>query len=311
MATGHDDPVTQRWLQQVQEIRTWVRDGQRAPHKPLLLLWMLGRVQAGRTGPVTFAELEEPVRGLLRDFGPPRASYHPEFPFHHLTSDGLWVITDATGADARALDTSVTKLRTAGAMGRLEPAFEDALIADPDLLGTVARTLLDTNFPASLHDDLAARTGLALESDGPTTSSGRKGARGRRDPAFRAAVLLAYEYRCAMCGFDGWLTGEAVGLEAAHVRWWNIGGPNTVDNGLALCALHHRLLDRGVLGLGEDGTVMVSQHFVGRASAAQAQVLQLAGAPLLPPQTGMAPVADLYRGWHTTQVFRGPARAAT
>ena len=38
MATGHDDPVTQRWLERVGGIRTWVRDGQRAPHKPLLLL---------------------------------------------------------------------------------------------------------------------------------------------------------------------------------------------------------------------------------------------------------------------------------
>ncbi|GAA5652272.1 hypothetical protein Gobs01_03677 [Geodermatophilus obscurus DSM 43160] len=78
---------------------------------------MLGRVQAGRPGPVTFAELEEPVRGLLRDFGLPPASYHLKFPLHHLTSDGLWTITDAadatdaTGADAGPLDTSVTKLR--------------------------------------------------------------------------------------------------------------------------------------------------------------------------------------------------------
>lgn len=310
VVSGHDGPVTERWVEQVRGIRTWVRDGQRAPHKPLLLLWMLGRVQAGRTGPVTFADLEVPVRGLLRDFGPPRTSYHPEFPFHHLTSDGLWTITDATGADARPLDTSVAKLRAAGAMGRLEPTFEDALVADPDLLVTVAHTLLDANFPASLHDDLAARTGLALESDTPIPIAGRDHGRARRDPAFRSAVLVAYEYRCAMCGFDGWLGGEAVGLEAAHVRWWNIGGPSTVDNGLALCALHHRLLDRGVLGLGEDGTVMVSQHFVGRTTSARTQVLQLAGAPLLPPQPGTAPVAGHHRGWHTAQVFRGPARSA-
>ena len=38
MATRQDDPVTQGWLERVRGIRTWVRDGQRAPHKPLLLL---------------------------------------------------------------------------------------------------------------------------------------------------------------------------------------------------------------------------------------------------------------------------------
>jgi hypothetical protein len=50
-----------------------------------------------------------------------------------------------------------------------------------------------------------------------------------------------------------------------------------------LCTLHHRVFDRGVVGLADDGTVMASQLFVGRAQAARAQVLSLAGAPLLPP----------------------------
>jgi hypothetical protein len=27
MATGHDDPVTQPWLERVRGIRTWFRDG--------------------------------------------------------------------------------------------------------------------------------------------------------------------------------------------------------------------------------------------------------------------------------------------
>ncbi len=122
----------------------------------------------------------------------------------------------------------MTKLRAAGAMGRLESAFEAALIAAPCFLLTVAHTLLDANFPASLRDDLAARTGLALESGTPIPIAS-PGGRARRGPAFRDAVLVAHEYRCAMCGFDGWLAGEAVGLEAAHVRWWNIGAPDTVE----------------------------------------------------------------------------------
>ncbi len=295
-----------QWLTRVQRMRRWSRDGQRAPHKPLLLLWMLGRLQGGHPGPIAFAELEEPVRQLLRDFGPSRASHHPEFPFHHLTSDGLWVIADASGGDARPLGTAVGRLRSAGAVGQLDPTFEAALLADPALLAAVVRALLDANFPASLHQDLLARTGLALEPvEAAVAEAGR-----RRDPAFRDAVLVAYEYRCAMCGFDGWLGGEVIGLDAAHVRWWAIGGPDSIDNALALCTLHHRLFDRGVVGLADDGTVMVSQLFVGRAPAAQAQVLSLTGASLLPPQAGNPGIADTHRGWHTEQVFRGPPRVA-
>ncbi|MHB1445630.1 MAG: HNH endonuclease [Acidimicrobiales bacterium] len=66
----------------------------------------------------------------------------------------------------------------------------------------------------------------------------------RRDPAFREQVLLAYEYRCAFCGFDGQLGREAVAIDAAHVRWWAAAGPDDVANGLALCSLHHKLFDR-------------------------------------------------------------------
>ena len=79
-------------------------------------------------------------------------------------------------------------------------------------------------------------------------------------------MLVAYEYRCGVCGYDGWLGREAVGLDAAHVRWWAFDGPDTVDNGVSLCALHHKLFDRGVIGISDERTVRVSQPFVGRGS---------------------------------------------
>ena len=298
------------WLARVQRLRRWERGGQRAPHKPLLLLYALGRLQRGEVGPVLFGELEGQVGHLLREFGPARRSYHPEFPFHHLTSDGLWQISDQAGRDARPLGTAVTRLRAAGARGQLEPTFEQALAADPALLAAVIRALLDANFPASLHDDLLVAVGLDLDTleAGPAAVQGGRGPARQRDRAFRDLVLMAYEYQCAMCGFEGWLNGTAVGLEAAHIRWWMIGGPDTVDNALALCTLHHRLLDRGVLGLAEDGTVLVSQLFAGRAPAAHRQVLDLAGRPITTPQAGHPTVAGLHRSWHTAQVFRGPAR---
>ncbi len=46
----------------------------------------------------------------------------------------------------------------------------------------------------------------------------------RRDRAFREQVMVAYEYRCAFCGYDGRLRNAAVGLDAAHVQWWAFDG---------------------------------------------------------------------------------------
>lgn len=145
MASREADALND-WLLRVERLRRWTRNGERAPHKPLLLLYMLGRLQRGLTGPVAFTELETPVAALLRDFGPVRKSYHPEFPFHQMVNDGLWVVTDAAGKDAHALGTAVGRLRAAGAVGRLQPAFERGLVDDPTLLAAIARTLLDANF---------------------------------------------------------------------------------------------------------------------------------------------------------------------
>jgi len=64
-----------------------------------------------------------------------------------------------------------------------------------------------------------------------------------------------------MCGYDGRLGREPVGLEAAHVQWWTFSGPDEVRNSMALCQLHHKLFDRGALGLRSDRTIRVSPAF--------------------------------------------------
>jgi putative restriction endonuclease len=67
------------------------------------------------------------------------------------------------------------------------------------------------------------------------------------DPQFRLRVLTAYEYRCAVCGFDVRLGSVSIALDAAHIRWHQAGGPELERNGLALCVLHHKTFDLGAL----------------------------------------------------------------
>ena len=67
--------------------------------------------------------------------------------------------------------------------------------------------------------------------------------------AYRKEVLLAYDSRCAVCGYDLWMNDEVVGLDAAHIKWHSQNDPDIVPNGLALCALHHGALGRDAIGL--------------------------------------------------------------
>ncbi len=80
------------WLERIAGIRQWSRNGERAPHKPLLLLYALGRLQRTGTTEVTYLEAEPALEQLLHDFGPPGRRSSPAYPFHHLQTDGLWSV---------------------------------------------------------------------------------------------------------------------------------------------------------------------------------------------------------------------------
>ena len=303
-------PMTERddWLNRIAGIKQWQGGGERAPHKPLLLLYLFGRIQSSGSSQVTFIEAEKPVNQLLAEFGPPRKT-QAVYPFHHLQSDGFWSVSADGGGDPGP---SVKRLRETHAVGRLDSDLEEALRRDPGLLVMAAHQLLDANWPESLHADLCQSVGLDL------TAAERQLARlrlredlevaRRRDRNFRQEVLVAYEYRCAMCSWDGRLDNATVGLDAAHVRWWAAGGPDSIDNGLCLCTLHHKLLDLGAVGLTFDHRIVVSQRFVGHGEAAEQLVMALAGAELRSPQPGVSAVADTNIDWHAQQVFHGPPR---
>src|SRR5579875_643048 len=293
--------VSTDWVGRVTSLNQWKRGGVRAPHKPLLLLYALGRLQQTGSSQVAYTEAEEPLQHLLVEFGPPRRT-SPGYPFHHLVSDGLWVVRTPRGGGSPG--SNRTQLR-AGAVGELAPDFARAL-RDPQVFDSVVQGLLAANFPVSLQPDILEAVGISLAPTGVTRTTGAR----RRDPAFRERVLIAYEYQCAVCGYDGQLGGEAVGIDAAHIRWWAAAGPDEVANGISLCSLHHKLFDRGAIGLTSERTIMVSGHFLGRGSAASAAVLSLIDRPVRRPQPGHAHPDLAYVRWHCCQVFRKPARQA-
>jgi predicted restriction endonuclease len=74
------------------KLNVWSRGDQRAPHKPLLVLYALSRWSRGETADIPFKQLDADLTGLLKEFGPSRQSYHPEYPFWRLQNDGVWLV---------------------------------------------------------------------------------------------------------------------------------------------------------------------------------------------------------------------------
>lgn len=280
-------------------IRTWKGEGGRAPHKPLLLLYALGKLLTGETE-FPFKELEPEVRRLLQDFGPPRRSHHPEYPFWRLQKDSIW---EVAGSDAvqenQSGDVSSQMLLDAGACGQFKSDITRRLARDPQLVRKLVISLLEHNFPETIHEDILQAIGVDLADFEETKT--------KRSPGFREKVMQAYEYRCAICGFDVRLGHFPVGLEAAHIKWHVAGGPDAEENGLALCALHHKLFDRGAFTLSKENIVLVSDRANGTESFQQ-WLMKYHGKRISPPQRERYQPDLNFVSWHTREVFQGTFR---
>lgn len=295
-------------LQQLEAVNVWRRGDQRAPHKPLLLLLTLASILRGEGRQQPYAETEGALRRLLNEFGPYRKSIHPEYPFWRLQNDGdFWEIPQrdevlaALHGRKRVDDVPPSLLREHQVTGGFSQPIYDLLRRDHRLAKDIVARILQAHFPPSMHEAILDAVGMPLEE---VVAS-----REARDPAFRDTIIRIYEHRCAICGFDGKLGMSDLALDAAHVMWRAAGGPDSEDNGLALCVLHHRLFDRGAIGISNDHHILVSQHVYGGNEVTQA-VVRFAGELLRPPQPGGRPVAGKFIEWHYREVFRQPERPA-
>ena len=101
---------------------------------------------------------------------------------------------------------------------------------------------------------------------------------------FRGRVVPAYSSQCAICTLK-----ELRLLDAAHILAdLEEHGEPTVQNGLSLCAIHHRAFDQNLVGVSPDYTVHVSCR-------------------LLEDEDG--PMLDLLKGFHQV-ALHVPRRAA-
>jgi len=291
-------------IERMAGVTVFQRGGKRAPHKPLLLLITLARLQRRETRLAPYAELRDTLANLLKRYWSSKNA-QPRYPFWHLQTDQLWEIPQrdqllqASAHLKNQADVSEKVLLKVGAEGGLPADVYDTLRESPALVNRIAERLLHDNFPPSLHEDILDTVGMPWVVE---TMPQRK-----RDPAFRKTVLEAYESSCAVCGYDGRLGETSLGLEAAHVMWHSAGGPDTADNGLALCSFHHKTFDLGAIGVGPDLRVLVSVDVNGR-DRVDDWLGRFAGQPLTGPRADSPPPDAEYLGWHRQEVFHAPAR---
>lgn len=305
-------------LERFRRLRTWSNNGRRAPHKPLLALWAIGRCLSSDGQMAPFSLVDQQLRRLLEAFGPPRQATHTEFPFWRMCNDGVWrldrpeVVTTTKSGDPHK--SSLLRWNIHG--GLLEDDYAH-FRANPAIALQVADMLIDAHFPDTYRDDILRATRV-VEGDRDVPRPVRTlevrdaddryefARRRKRHPGFRDAVLAAYGDQCAVCGLNIRLYGQPIAVEAAHIHWLKDAGPWEVRNGLALCVLHHRLFDRGAFTVLQDYHVVVAAQVDGTGT--RDALTRFKGQPLrvLPTHNEHRP-HEQYLSWHAREVFRTPS----
>jgi putative restriction endonuclease len=122
-----------------------------------------------------------------------------------------------------------------------------------------------------------------------------------RDRVFRKVVLRAYGERCAMTGLKLINGGGRAEAEAAHIQPVEAQGPDIVSNGIALSGTMHWMFDRGLLGLADDHSILVSRHI--NDPDAVRGLINKSGRISLPLRPGDHPHARFLR-WHRENRFK-------
>ena len=297
-------------------LKVWHAKGWRAPNKPLLALWAIGRCLRNEARLAPYDMVAQELGILLRRFGPPRKGVNPDLPFWHLRNDGVWDIPEAGRITQTASGHAhISSLRREGAQGGLSSEIFSAFRKNKAMALDIAYSLVEAHFPESLHDDVLRAVGIDSSflnttivdtgfMDEPEAELQFQHVRRRpRNPAFSRSVLDAYGDRCAVCEFSIRLRGATVALDAAHIRWHKAGGHDRdkISNGLALCALHHRLFDAGAFTLSPKYTIVVASAATG--SGVDRYLRQFSQLPIyLPQRTEDYPNFKSLK-WHHREVF--------
>ena len=298
-------------------IRQATNKGVRAPHKPLLLLYVLSQLWIEREYRLfSYKEVKPKLTDLLNRFYESRKHQNTKDPFTRLLSDQVgWELTGIEDFQRdHASKLSETELMAQGVAGGIDKQTIKELLDCPNLILQLAHSLLVKNFPESYFSAICRELGfpdplkefISAADVVSTQSLDTRTNTTKRDPNFREKVLNAYRRKCAFCGSSIRLRDTLVDMEAAHILWHCFDGPDTIPNGLALCSSHHKLFDWGAISLKRDSNssyVIILASTLNSSGPIETWLDQIRGTNLLLPYEPQHWPDPKFVEWHLDQVF--------
>ena len=278
--------------------------GDPAPHKPLLLLVILGLAERGRLGEVLDLTAELAFEfysyfSVVHRRG--RAAPDVRLPFHHMRGDDLWtpLLEDGEISDNRK--------RTAKA--RISPDLL-TFAMDPQRRELGRRMLIANYFKPGEQPALYALTGLEMRTNQEIAEDAQVGdvyveESVGREARFRIDVVTTYNYTCALTRHRLLTIDGGSIVDAAHIRPFANSRNNETRNGFALSKNMHWAFDAGLWSADDDFRILVAKDAFAEQAPDVKPFADYDGVMLhLPADRLYWPDINHFQ-WHRRHRFRG------
>lgn len=286
------------FFSRLSSLKVYSKGADRAPHKPLYLLYLLAGVDRGENRLKLFSDIQETLSQAIRRFGKKSKSVHPEYPFWRIQNDGLgevipknWEETELRRGNS---DPKISALIGRSASGGLSLEDHEYLASAPERIRFACHQILDEHFPVSLHEEIMYFFGFSF-------GSGQAKVMGKELGLLRDKALNAYRHRCAISEFCGPRQLGYAGLDFTEIQWLNHGGAVQLPNFLVMTAFHRKLFHLGAFTLDEDYRILVSEVLEEEHPLLGIEQGKKVG---LPSESGDLPSQSCLE-WHRTKVFKG------
>ena len=248
------DPIN-TWVEGLQSTRRATNSGEKAPHQPTTILWLLSEFLKGKPRLQKWSAIYEPLSSLILEAG---GGPTPEYPLAVLANESL---IDVQGIGLPLPSTSSQPRR---AFDQQDPLFGLTLNLYDELGSQPDRVIDIINSVGSMFSSISAFQSVLTKLALPTLANdsnidlrrpvgedapGRKARTAysvQRSAEVAKWVKQTYNDTCQVCRVRLQTQGSATS-DAAHIK--GLGsphdGPDVIENILCLCPNHHRTFDAG------------------------------------------------------------------
>ncbi len=261
------------------KLHTASKNGDKAPHKPILLLSIIQGFESGEISenriyitPQLAARFKDNWHTFVTS-----QSFHPKFylPFYHMVTEGFWFLKMLPGREI-ALTSSYSPKSFTSLTQVIEYAYLDdelfLLLMNDKSRITLQQTLIDTYFHGlqiatqyNLLSDIEAQ--ILNEAPAPYTREITEiddEEKFIRDGVFKTTIPRIYNYTCCISGLRIIATRNVQMVDACHIIPFSETRDQSADNiknGLSLSPNLHRAFDRFLITIDQDYRVIVSHQF--------------------------------------------------